>query len=307
MKRKLIGIIILTMITFSLVSSSFAQKRQGGFSIDILKKHELFLYPIVRVFAGTAAGSGVLIYSKEDPNNKNEFISLVLTCHHVIEGLIKYKKDWDSVIKKNVEKEFLEKGSIEIFEYVRMSKVDSTKRYAADIVAYDKNHDLAILRINSPKKFDYLSKLIPKDDIKDLKLFTDVVVSGCSLAHEPFCNFGQITFLNEIIEQKTFLMSNANSIFGNSGGALFLSENGQLIGITARITGIQLGFGFDIMTWMGFSIHPERIYEFIDEQELRFIYDEKDTFKSAMDRREKKKQEALMSLKAEFIKEQEIK
>jgi hypothetical protein len=115
-------------------------------------------------------------------------------------------------------------------------------------------------------------------------------VTGCSLAHDPFSNFGQITYLKETIQQKQYIMTNASSIFGNSGGALFLESTGHLIGVTSRISSIQLGFGFDVITWMGFSAHPERIYEFIDEQELKFLYVDTDTYYSAIERRKSKEQ-----------------
>ena len=94
-------------------------------------------------------------------------------------------------------------------------------------------------------------------------------------------------------------MCNGNSIFGNSGGALFIAMTGEQIGITARISSIQLGFGVDIITWMGFSIAPREIYKFIDEQELKFLYDSSDTFGAAMKRREKKQKESQAARKIE--------
>jgi len=269
--------------------------------------HEKFLYPIVRVRTEKAAGSGTTIYSKPDPKKKDEYITLVLTNHHVIESLITTKEDWDSLLKRKVEKEFLKKAHVDYFSYVWDSTVDSVNSYTAEIVAYDQHHDLAVLRVNSPLRKEYVAQLIPEDKIKDLRLYTDVVVSGCSLAHDPFSNFGQITYLNEVIDQKEYIMTNANSIFGNSGGALFLKDSGYLIGVPSRITAIQLGFGYDVTTWMGFACHPKRLYEFFREQELNFIYDESDDWYSAMERRKKKQKEALMALKAEFVRQQEDK
>lgn len=263
------------------------------------QKHQIFLYPVVRVFSEKAAGSGTIIYSKEDPDNPGDNLTFVLTNFHVVEDLIGIRKDWDSLLKRNIEKEFLKRPHIEVFSYVRTSYVDSSNRYNGDIVCYDRHQDLAILKIDSPRKFDYVADLIPKDKIKELRLFQEVVVSGCSLAHEPFCNFGQITFLNELIDQKKYIMSNANSIFGNSGGALFMKDTGWMIGVPSRITGIQIGFGYDVTAWMGFSAHPERLYEFFEQQEIKFIFDSTDTYKAAMERRKKKEMEALMAMKAE--------
>ncbi len=67
-------------------------------------------------------------------------------------------------------------------------------------------------------------------------------------------------------------MSTAASLFGNSGGAVFL-EDGQFVGVPARITTLQLGFGVDIITHMGFFIPVDRVYNFLEDQLFQFVYD----------------------------------
>jgi len=265
--------------------------------MDIQELHEKILYPVVRVRTLKAGGSGTIIYSKPDKQNKYE--SFVITCAHVIDDAISIKREWDSFLKRKIEKEFTEQVQVEIFDYVDLSKVNSSNAIRADIIAYDKLVDIAILKLDSPKPCPYIAKLIDKDKIDSPRLFMDAYASGCSLGHDPICNQGQITYLNEKIENKQYLMSNCSSIFGNSGGALFLADTGEQVGITARISSIQLGFGFDIITWMGFSIAPQEIYKFIDEQELKFLYDTTDTYGAAMKRREKKQKEALLARRIE--------
>jgi hypothetical protein len=260
------------------------------------EQHERILYPVVRVHTEKAGGSGTIIYSKPNPDNPEEYQTFVLTCAHVVEDAISTKRDWDSVLKKKIEKELLEQVTAEVFDYVYLSRVNSSNSHKADIVAYDKYHDIAILKLDSPKQAPYVAKLIPKDNIKDVKLFTPVWTSGCSLLHEPFANPGFVTFLSEMIENKLYWMVNASSIFGNSGGAVFLADTGEQVGISARITTIQLGFSTDVTTWMGFCVAPQRLYEFFDEQELQFLYDPKDTYKAGMARRESKSKNALMQM-----------
>ena len=206
----------------------------------------------------------------------------------------KYKKEWDSLTKKNDDKEILEQVVVETFDYVYISTVNSSNSHRADIIAYDKSHDIAILKLDSPKKIDYVAQLVPRDNIENIKIFTQIYAAGCSLLHDPFPNHGEITYLTEDIENKKYYMNNADQIFGNSGGSVFLAESGEQIGITARVTVTQLGFGQDVQTWMNFCVCPERIYEFIDCQELQFLYDGKDTFEKAMKRREKKVKEAKL-------------
>ena len=198
--------------------------------------HEKILYPVTKVMAGTSGGSGVLVYSKEDPKKPGEYINIALTCQHVIDGAIKVSEQWDNILKKDVKTDVLEEVRIEVFDYDR-SKVVSANSSTAQIIAYDKHHD-----------------------------------------------------------QKAYLMQNAPSIFGNSGGGLFHGESGHLLGLTSRITSTQLGFGIDIMTWMGFSTHPDRLYEFFDHQELQFLYDENDNYHDALHRRESRRHEALRNL-----------
>jgi len=47
---------------------------------------------------------------------------------------------------------------------------------------------------------------------------------------------------------------------------------------------------------LGFSTHPERLYEFFEHQELQFLYDDNDNYYEAKARRESRKHEALRNL-----------
>jgi S1-C subfamily serine protease len=271
--------------------------------LNLEELHSRIVYPVVRVRGPKGGGSGTLIYSKADPG-KEEYINIVMTACHVIEDAIQTKKEWDSLLKKTIEKEFLEKVGVEIFDYVFLSTVNSSNSYKADIMAYDKHHDIALLKLESPKKAEYVAQLLPKDKIKDLKLFREVYASGASLLHDPIFTKGQVTYFNEMIENEPYLMASALSIFGNSGGAVFLSDTGEQIGISARITSIQLGFGVDIIPWMGFAVPIERIYKFLDDQELKFLYDPSDTYEASMKRREKKQKRAKLEILKEVEEEE---
>ena len=256
--------------------------------------HEKILYPVTRVRAGQAGGSGVLVYSEPDPKNDGNFINIALTCQHVVDGNIKVVDEWDAVLKRQVKKDVIDEVTVEIFDYDG-SKVVSANSTTGKIIAYDKHHDLAAVLLNNPRHMPYVASIYPREEIDNLKLFDEVWVSGCSLLHDPFSSQGTLTYLREMIAQKSYLMSNAPSIFGNSGGGLF-HGSGHLLGLSSRITAIQLGFGVDVMTWMGFSTHPERVYEFIDHQELKFLYDASDDYYSAMTRRNSRRKEALKSV-----------
>jgi len=253
--------------------------------------HQKILYPVTRVRCGKGGGSGVLVYSKPDPKT-NKYINIVLTCQHVIAEAIKLEDRWDTVLKREVKKDIMEEVAVEIFQYDD-STVVSSNSTQAQIIAYDAHHDLAAVKLNNNHKMDYTASILPKDEIEDLRLFDPTWTSGCSLLHDPFANPGTLTYLREMIEQKSYIMTNASSVFGNSGGGLFHGDKGHLLGLTSRITSMQLGFGIDVMTWMGFSTHPERMYEFFDHQELQFLYDDNDTFEAGKRRRESKRKNAI--------------
>lgn len=261
--------------------------------MNIKEKHQKLLYPVVRVKTEKVGGSGTVIYSEPDPNKAGTYLTFILTCAHVIEDAITTVKEWDSLLGKDVKKEHRKQVGVEIFSYVDDSYVVSSNSHRADIIAYDKLHDVAVLKLDSPKKVDYIVTLIPRGECKKyIKVFAPIYACGCSLLHDPIPSSGEISYVKEIIENKKYIMGTADTIFGNSGGAIFLADSGYQIGITARITGLQIGFGVDIMTHMGFSVAPDRMYEFFDEQELKFLYDPKDTYEKAMKRR-KKKEEAM--------------
>ena len=184
---------------------------------------------------------------------------------------------------------------VSIITAMSISSIVSANSTTSEIIAYDKNHDLAAVKLNNTRRMPHVATIIPRDEISDVHIADPVLVSGCSL-HDPFPNAGTLTSIREIIDQKAYVMQNAPSIFGNSGGGLFHGVTGNLLGLTSRITVTQLGFGVDVQAWMGFSTHPERMYEFLDHQELQFLYDDRDDYYSAMERRSDRQREALRSI-----------
>jgi S1-C subfamily serine protease len=262
--------------------------------MNIQELHDRCIYPAVRVRTEKAGGSGTIIYSKE---GKDGFDTFILTNHHVIESCIGIKDDWDSLLKKNIKKEFLSEMVVEVFDYVECSKVNSANALKGQIIAYDKYHDLAILKLISPKRADFVAQLMPKDKIREnIYIGIDVLAVGCSLLHDPVISYGKITAMREIIDDRAYLMTSCHIIFGNSGGALFLERTGELLGVPSRVTVIPIGFGADILTWMSFPSHPLRLYEFFEEQQLQFLYDPNETFDGCCKRRERKKKAAMAEM-----------
>jgi len=263
--------------------------------LSVEEVHNKVLYPVVRVRSGNAGGSGVLVYSQPDPKDSSRYINIALTCQHVIDAAIKIREEFDPVLKQQRKTDYFEEVTVEVFDYDG-SKLISSNATNAEIIAYDKHHDLAAVKLNNPRPMSHVASVIPKNDIGGIQIADPVVTCGCSLLHDPFPNNGTLTYLREMIEQKSYLMANAPSIFGNSGGGLFHGESGHLLGLTSRVTVTQMGFGLDVQTWMNFSTHPDRLYEFFEHQELQFLYDSADDYYAAIERREVKRRNALRAI-----------
>ena len=265
--------------------------------MSIQKKHDLFLYPLCRVRSNSKGGSGTVIYCEKNPDKPDEYLTFVLTNAHVVEDSIHTKKSWDSVLKKKVEKEFVDGIIVELFDYVKISKVNSSNSFSATIECYDKEHDLAILKLDSPKKVSHVASIIPKKMVDNrLKLFTEIVMCGCSLLHDPLPSEGIITSIKEVLDNKSYCLMNGDMIFGNSGGAIFLKDTGELIGVPSAVKVMDYGFSSQVMTFMGYFTHPSRMYEFIDAQCFSFLYNKKKNYTDAMKEREKKRKKALYSM-----------
>ena len=182
--------------------------------LSVQEVHDKVLYPVVRVRSGNAGGSGVLIYSEPDPQDPSRYINIALTCQHVVDTAIKIREEFDPVLKQQRKTDYFEEVIIEVFDY-QGSKLISSNATNAEIIAYDKHHDLAAVKLNNPRQMLYAASVIPKDDIQNIRIAAPVVTCGCSLLHDPFPNNGTLTYLREMIEQKSYIMANAPSIFGN--------------------------------------------------------------------------------------------
>jgi len=255
------------------------------------KEHKEMLYPTVRVRTEKAGGSGTIIYSKPLPDQKGEDIdyeTYVLTNFHVIEDAVAFKKKWDPIAKREITKETRTTVQVEIFEYKHGSSIVGSSAFEGDIVAWDKEHDLALLKLRTVKPFKYVAKLYPKGKEDLIKLFAPCYAVGCSLGHSPIPSKGMLTGKNDEIENKSYWMSSAQIIFGNSGGSMYLEETHELIGVPARVSGYMAGFNIDVVTHMGLFVPCTRIYEFLEEQIYQFIYDKNYTSKDCEKLRKEK-------------------
>ena len=245
-----------------------------------LQAHEKYIYPIVRVSTSDGTGSGSIIFS--DPGIGDVYSTYILTNYHVIANAVSISEEWDSDLGKNIKKEKRAIVYVEIFKYRDISTPIGTMRVEADIVIYNKDEDVALLKLRTEDESKYVAHLLrnpPKVQVMD-----ESVAVGCSLGFPPLPSVGVITRLNFQIDSLPYHMSCSQIIYGNSGGAIFLAETGELIGIPSRV--VAIGWSA-VIPHMGLFIPINRVYTWLAEQHYDFIYDSSKVEAQCLDEREK--------------------
>ena len=251
--------------------------------------HERYIYPIVRVTQGQCGGSGTIVYSHET-ENPLVYSTYVLTNFHVIAGAISIKEEWNSNLQKDVKIEKRGIVYVEIFKYRALSTPIGTLKVEAEIMLYNKDEDMALIKLSSEESVTYVT-ILPTPDV-EYKVMDETVACGCSLGFPPLPTPGVITRLNFQVNSLPYHMSSSQIIYGNSGGAMFLAETGELIGIPSMVA--VVGWGAAV-THMGLFIGIERIYKWLESENYDFIFDsnkiEKECLKIREERIEKLNEE----------------
>jgi len=254
------------------------------------KLHEEILYTQVRVKTSKAGGSGTVVYSQE---GKRGFSTYVITCHHVIEDALKIIKDFDPKIGRDKKKEFRQVVTVEFFDYksVPHGRRPVSNSVDGEIMAYDKTHDMALLKLRTIVEAPYIAKLFPREQIEEIEPGDKTYAVGCALLHDPILTDGMITHMGDEIDYKDYWMSSAQIIFGNSGGAMFrpIDDGFGFIGIPSRI---DISGWSDPITHLGYFSPITRIYEFLEEQHFEFIFNDKFTEEECQLTREKIRKDA---------------
>lgn len=240
-----------------------------------------------RVRAKKALGSSTIIYSQNGD-------TYALTNFHVIESSLSYKEGWDSLLQRDVKKEYTEAVDVE-FPKVEINKITGHTKIQADIVLHHKEQDLALLKLRSSDKFNP-SRWYDRNKAKDGIILSSLACIGAALGGDPIITFGNLNGTGQEIDNYEYWMSTAPSIFGNSGGGLFiLTKEGEwdFFGIPSRISVQPLGFSAQAITHMGYFIPLYRIYDWLEENCYQFLFNDEYTKEQCDKAREEKKKESL--------------
>lgn len=220
--------------------------------------HEQVLYPCVRVLAGEVGGSGTVIYSQKH----GDWHTYILTCHHVVEKSLVVKEKWDAFLGRMRKQEERDIVRVEFFHYEDKSRAIGTHGVEADIIMHDIDHDIALLRLRQMSEgVSHVAALFPFGRTREVQLLDSCYAVGCALLHAPIVTAGRITSMSDHIDGKSYWMSDAQIIYGNSGGSIFHGTRNEFIGIPSRVA--VVGWG-SVVTHMGYFSDIERIYKLLD-------------------------------------------
>lgn len=285
-----IGLMIFMLFAFI----SYAFPAMTG-----IEAHEKYIYPMVRCngASGTIIYSylenqnrgAITYYTSDDPNKPDDkkagkspnYSTYILTNYHVIANRIKISEEWDTDLQKNVKKEKRSILYVEIFKYKDLSTPIGTLKVEADVILYDKDEDVALVKLRMEESALYVANLTIHSSYH---VMDETVAVGCSLGFPPLPTAGHVTRMNFQVNSLPYHMSSSQTIYGNSGGAMFLAETGELIGIPSM--GVVIGWGTPI-THMGLFIPVERITKWLKAEHYDFIYDEGKNEKECLELRKK--------------------
>jgi S1-C subfamily serine protease len=214
------------------------------------------LYPSVKIAGSGGVGAGTIVYSAMDSHGQCH--TYLVSAFHVVAGYV--------TIKDGIENR--ETVTISIYEPDLQTMTDEV----ADIIVYDKKADLVLLKLRERGKCFPAAKLASRKELKEVCIFTPVYAVGCPLGHSPLPSAGEISTLNKKVDGKTYWMMNAPTIYGNSGGGVFLIESHQFVGVSAMLCVYQQFINVPV-PHMGVLVPATTVYDWLDYEHYQFVYD----------------------------------
>lgn len=233
---------------------------------EIRLMQEEMLFTTVRVHSGSGSGSGTIIYSK---NRWNMAFTYILTNYHVISASINRSVTPATKGNPRVVSETRYPVKVDVFLPSEFGGGTRITTETAEIVAYDKYRDLAVLRLDDHEATrPYVAAIA--DEFEGLEVFERAFAVGAGLGMVPFPTDGRISIVTTTVKHLKFISSSSPIIFGNSGGGLYTwdVDHYELVGVPSQLFGI--GFG-SVVSHIALSIPMDAVHYFLRSVNLEFI------------------------------------
>jgi S1-C subfamily serine protease len=219
---------------------------------DATLNHRELVEPTVRVNAKSEVGSGSVIYSRVRNGKARTF---VLTAWHIVK---------DNVVAEGGP------TSIEVDLYDEHLR---PRELRGKVVSRHEPLDLALIEVESERPLPVVARLPRPQDLARASVFSKVYAIGCPLGYAPMPTSGELTSTCKELDGVTYWMTNAPTIFGNSGGGIYLAESRQLVGVLSRISAYKNLIDVAV-PHMGIVTPMTLVYDWLDTTEFAFVHKE---------------------------------
>ena len=107
--------------------------------------------------------------------------------------------------------------------------------------------------------------------LPSIPIFSKVYAIGCPLGYSPLPTSGELTSKDKELDGNQYWMINAPTIFGNSGGGIYLADSRTMIGVLSRISAYKNMIDVAV-PHMGLVTPMDQVYEWLDSTRYGFIY-----------------------------------
>jgi S1-C subfamily serine protease len=217
------------------------------------------IYPTVQLKGNGTVGSGVLVYSEPQPGLEAPggavYTTFVLTAYHVVVEVLGDRAEAGIIDEVHV---LLENGT------------ESTEVFPAKLVLFDRPRDVALLRINSTRRFQRIAELMSLEDLDKVDVFSRAYAVGCPLGNRPLPTLGEISSKSKVVSDQTFWMLNAPTFFGNSGGGVYQADTCKLMGVSSMIYTYGKA-NPTVVPHLGLFVPLGTVYHWLDAEGYSFV------------------------------------
>ena len=199
--------------------------------------------PVVQLAGDESVGSGVLL----EHDVAGDGYTYLLTAWHVVRDIQGSLDKQDMPVPVAI---FHPDGGV----------TDET----ATLLEFDAQIDIAVLRMNVTEALPYGAALATRREMEELEIFDEIVAVGCPLGNSPIPTQGEIASTRHYVGGERYVMINANTYVGNSGGGIFDGETHELMGIFSKVY-THGSVRPTIVTHMGLITPISVVYDWLED------------------------------------------
>ncbi|MFT7664275.1 MAG: S1-C subfamily serine protease [Planctomycetota bacterium] len=236
-------------------------------SFNPVEMWDTLLGPIVKLSGEESVGSGVIIRGALEEGSESQ-VDYVLTAWHVVRDIQGSLYNRDMPVP------------VEIF----LSETE-TREVTAELLEFDPKIDVAILRLDKSEHNENAARLPDHRSLAELRIFDQIYAVGCPLGNDPIPTVGQVSALSHIVDEEVYMMINAPTYVGNSGGGIFTADGRELLGIFSKVY-THGSLRPTIVTHMGLVTPMQVIYSWLEEVDYGFLVPKSNELASIVQPRE---------------------